>query len=216
MEKSEQSIFEQIESDAVYEVLSIRKVSRDCYELQFLAEPSFFVSERYLPVNFMDSVEKGTKLSGEVLETVIESGFAYVAEKDAFRLLERAEQCRFGLRLKLLKKGHNQQIIDRVLDLLESEKYLSDSRFAGAWIRNRMIGHTEGRSKLYTELMARGIDKTTATTAIDEYFENVSEREVFEKACKKFTRLGYDESKMRKKLLSAGFSTKLITEFLSK
>ena len=50
--------------------------------------------------------------------------------------------------------------IDKVLSFLESKNYLSDERYAAAWLNDRRINHYEGQTKLLLELQSRGIDKS--------------------------------------------------------
>ena len=52
-----------------------------------------------------------------------------------------------------------QKCIDLALAYLESKNYLSDERFARVWLNNRKINHSEGRIKLLSELLVRGISK---------------------------------------------------------
>jgi regulatory protein len=204
----------QNQSSVVLIITSIKKVSVSSYELIFEAGPSFFISERYLGDIQLSEIEPGASFSGQKLETLLHCGFCYACEKAAFTYLDRAEQNRFNLTLKLKKKGHQPDIIEKVLDNLEAENYLSDLRFASSWVRARMSSHAEGKSKLLSLLMQRGISIKDSQKAVEVYFENVSEEEVLSKAVQKCIRLGYSKEKIQKKLYNDGFSIKIINSYI--
>ena len=96
------------------------------------------------------------------------------------------------------------------LDYLEKRGYLSDARYARAWLHDRRINHFEGRTKLAGELAARGIEREVAAAALDEFFTENDETEICRKAYEKFTRHGKDGEKLVAAMMRAGFSYKMI------
>ena len=204
----------QNQDNVVLVIAAIKKVSVSSYELTFETGPSFFISERYSGDLKISEIEAGDTFSGHKLDKLLNCALCYACEKAAFSYLERSEQNRFNLSLKLKKKGHEISVIDTVLDGLESEGYLSDSRFAEAWLRSRMSSHAEGKTKLISLLMQRGISRKIAQDAVDEYFENVSEEEVLEKAVSKCIRLKFTKEKIQKRLLNDGFPSKLVYSYI--
>ena len=133
--------------------------------------------------------EKDEEFSEEESEDLLEAALVFSAERLAMNYLARAEQCRAGLTRKLIAKGLDKKVIFPALDYLESVKYLDDYRFAGAWLRNRSIDHAEGRIKLSAELAARGVDKTAAVKALDEFFESTDELELCRRAYSRLLRI---------------------------
>lgn len=196
------------------EICNIKKVDAYCSKIQFSSGPSFFISQKYFHLISPEEIYEGNFLSGEKLSELIHTGFCYTVEQAALAYLNRAEQCRQGLETKLYKKNYDSMVVKEVLDVLEAEGYLDDSRFAQAWIRNRMISHCEGKTKLLAELSLRGINRHVAQKAVEEYFSLVPEEEIFQKALNKCKRLGYDNEKMIKKLLNQGFSYNFIKKNL--
>lgn len=196
------------------EICNIKKVDAYCSKIQLSFGPSFFMSQKYFHIITPEEIYEGNIISGEKLDDLIHSGFCYSVEQAALSYLNRAEQCRKGLETKLYKKNYDSLVVSEVLDVLESEGYLNDFRFATAWIRNRMIGHCEGKTKLLAELCFRGINRDVAQEAIAEYFSIVPEEEVFAKALSKCNRLGYDQEKTIKKLINLGFSHSFIKKNL--
>ncbi|MCR5045424.1 MAG: recombination regulator RecX [Treponema sp.] len=131
------------------------------------------------------------------------------ALQKALALLERCEQCRCGLQRKLVQKGFDKNVVEGVLDALEEKNFLSDERFARAWLNSRRIGKAEGRTRLLAELAARGISKEISTKAVDDFFEEFSEEEICQKAAKKFLAQGKSGEKLMAAMARAGFSWKM-------
>lgn len=176
---------------------------------------SFFIRTCYLQQLPAHEIVENRQLQDFELEDLMEAGLVFAAEKAAVAYLERAEHSRYLLTVKLKKKGHLEVPIQRALNYLEEKTYLSDLRYAEAWLRNRAINHAEGRSKLLSGLLSKGIDKKIVNHALDEYFSSVDEDLVLEKAIEKCQRLGKSQESMEKYLLRKGFSYKQIKSKIS-
>ncbi|MDD7768796.1 MAG: regulatory protein RecX [Treponema sp.] len=177
---------------------------------------SFFVRPEYLPgINF-DLIDKDVEYNDSQTEIFLDAGLACVVELKAVAYLARCEQSRFGLNRKLTEKGFEKKYIMMALDLLESKNYLSDFRFSTAWLHSRKINHYEGRSRLLSELMSRGISKEISNQALDEFFEENDEMEICKKACEKLVKKGKKDEKLIAAMMQAGFSYKMIKLVLEK
>lgn len=173
----------------------------------------FFVRKCYLNVVSVDSLVNrvdgggvgGAVLSEEESEDIVSAAFAFGAETKAAEYLARCEQCRFKLTQKLLQKKFPQDAVAAALDRLESKGLLDDSRFASAWIRSHSSTKYQGRSRLLSELLSRGISRDVAVSALDSFFSGVSEEEMCAKALGKGIRLGKSGDKLLKYLLDCGF-----------
>lgn len=197
-------------------IRSIEQTSPGVYKLTPDAGSAFFLRTAYLSRldgGALEAAAGGQQEFGEQesLE-ILDAALAYAAECTAMAYLGRAEHCRFSLAAKLHKKGVGRQAAEAALDYLESTGSLDDRRFAGAWLRNRSIDHTEGRLRLRAELAARGIERSIAEAALDEFFQEHDEQELCSRACKKIAACKRDPLKIRAALLRAGFSPKLIRE----
>ncbi|MBO5137770.1 MAG: regulatory protein RecX [Spirochaetaceae bacterium] len=149
------------------------------------------------------------------LEDLIESGLVYSAEKAASAYLNRSEHSRFLLQKKLVAKGFDVAHITKALDFLEQKGFLSDLRYAVAWVRNRSIHHVEGRSRLLMELTSRGINRKIAEQVVDEHFETVDQNAFFEKVAGKCRRLGKTGLAAEKYLQRKGFTFAQIKKIIS-
>ena len=178
--------------------------------------PSFFARPEYLPgINF-DLIAKDVEYNDSQTEIFLDAGLACVVELKAVAYLARCEQSRFGLNRKLTEKGFEKKYIMMALDLLESKNYLSDYRFSTAWLHSRKINHYEGRSRLLSELMSRGISKEISNQALDDFFEENDEMEICKKACEKLVKKGKTDEKLIAAMMQAGFSYKMIKLVLEK
>ncbi|MDX8405087.1 MAG: regulatory protein RecX [Mariprofundus sp.] len=85
----------------------------------------------------------------------------------AVRSLALREHCAGELRRKLLEKEHAIDVIEIVLARLVEDGYLSESRFAGAFLRSRL---KKGETPRVAAMKARqkGVDETALQLALDE------------------------------------------------
>ncbi len=139
----------------------------------------------------------------------MDAGRTCAVELKAVGYLARAEQSRFGLSRKLIEKKYDKKYVEAALTYLEGRGYLSDLRYATAWLNTRKINHYEGRSRLSAELAARGIARDVAMAALDEFFSENDEDEICRKAYEKLSKNKSDE-KLTAALMRAGFSLKQI------
>ena len=170
---------------------------------------SFYIRKDYLPEGLFERIDLGMGFSEEESDSLMDAGLSCAVELKAVGYLARAEQSRFGLTRKLIEKKYEKKYVEAALDYLEMKGYLSDLRFATAWLNTRRTNHYEGRSRLAAELASRGIARDVANTALDEFFTENDEMEICRKAYEKLSK-----SKSGEKLIAAmlrqGFTQKQI------
>jgi len=176
--------------------------------------PAFFVRKEYLPGIDFDSIDIGSEYNEEQSDVFLDAGLTCAVELKAVEYLARAEQSHFGLARKLREKGYDKKYVEAALCYLESRNYLSDERFARAWLHGRRLNHYEGRSKLMAELAARGISREVSANAIEEFFTENDEIEICYKAYQRFIKRGKEGEKLNAAMYTAGFTGKLIKEML--
>ena len=170
---------------------------------------AFFVRADYLPDGLFDRIDTGADFNETETESLLDAGLTCAVELKAVGYLARAEQSRFGLTRKLIEKKYDKKYVEAALTYLEGRGYLSDLRYATAWLNTRKINHYEGRSRLAAELAARGIARDIATSALDEFFSENDEDEICRKAYEKLSKSKSGE-KLTAALMRAGFSLKMI------
>ena len=174
---------------------------------------SFYIRKDYLPEGLFEKIDVGVEFNAEETDSLLDAGLTCAVEFKAVSYLARAEQSRFGLTRKLIEKKYEKKYVEAALTYLEGRGYLSDLRFATAWLNTRRINHYEGRSRLEAELAARGIARDIAGKALDEFFSENDEDEICRKAYEKLSKNKSDE-KLTAALMRAGFSLKMIKRVL--
>ena len=175
---------------------------------------AFFVRKEYLPEGLFERINVGLEFDDEETDSLLDAGLTCAVELKAVGYLARAEQSRFGLTRKLIEKKYDKKYVEAALTYLEWRGYLSDLRYATAWLNTRKINHFEGRSRLAAELAARGIARDVAGKALDEFFTENDEDELCRKAYEKLSKSKADE-KLIAALLRSGFSMKQIKSIIS-
>lgn len=191
----------------------IKSIAETSYSGMFKVAPeegaAFFVRAEYLPEGLFERIDVGADFNETETDSLLDAGLTCAVELKAVSYLARAEQSRFGLTRKLLEKKHEKKYVEDALTYLEARGYLSDLRFATAWLNTRRINHYEGRSRLAAELAARGIAREIANKALDEFFTENDEDEICRKAYEKLSKSKTGE-KLTEALIRAGFTYKQI------
>ena len=198
--------------------MTVKTLVESSYSGMFKLTPeegsAFFVRKEYLPEGLFERINVGLEFDDEETDSLLDAGLTCAVELKAVGYLARAEQSRFGLTRKLIDKKYDKKYVEAALTYLEWRGYLSDLRFATAWLNTRKINHFEGRSRLAAELAARGIARDVAGKALDEFFTENDEDELCRKAYEKLSKSKADE-KLTAALLRSGFSMKQIKSIIS-
>ena len=194
--------------------MKIKSVEPTSYEGMYKLTPEqgvvFYTRQEYLSGIELNNIQCGSEFIDDDEEALLDAGLICAVELKAVSYLARSEQYRFGLKRKLLAKQYKSEYIDKALSFLESKNYLSDERYAAAWLNDRRINHYEGQTKLLLELQSRGIDKAVAADAVKEFFTDNDEEEICKKAYERFVKKGKSEDKLIEALFKAGFAYKMI------
>ncbi len=193
--------------------MTVKTLVETSYSGMFKLTPeegsAFFVRKEYLPEGLFERLEVGADFLEEEADFLFDAGLICAVELKAVSYLARAEQSRFGLTRKLIEKKYDKKYVEAALTYLEGRGYLSDQRYAVAWLNTRRINHYEGRSRLLAELAARGITREVAMAALDEFFTENDEDEICRKAYEKASKAKSGD-KLTAALLRQGFTIKQI------
>ena len=197
-------------------IRGIKQVLHGALEITADAGPAFFLRPEYLDEievkKLIEYAQNQTPIPEDEARDILQAALAFSTEKAAMTYLARCEHCRKSLEQKLEAKNMDAGSISKALDYLESCNYLSDRRFASAWLRTRAINHCEGRIRLQAELARRGVDKQSAKEALEEFFQENDEEDLCSKAVEKYLRTHpkADKDKMTAALIRMGFSSSTI------
>jgi regulatory protein len=204
-------------------IYSITKTSEDVFKLN-TSLGSFFLRTSYLEenINFQqeslfdfENLKPNTQVSFEISENIIEASLLFSVERTAVAYLERAEHSTEMLRRKLKTKGYSPNAIEKVLTFAKKRNWLSDERYAGAFLRNRSIRKAEGRTRLLAELASRGINRETAEKALDDFFQQKNETDILARAASKLKKQRKTKEKAFQALIRLGFSWNDIKSYIN-
>lgn len=98
----------------------------------------------------------------------------------------------------LHKKGVDQVIIEKTIQLLNQDKLLNDKEFAKWWIEQRQQFRPKGKIILKQEMLAKGVGKETVEQALSEIkSEYEIAKGLFLKKKKQFDRYAGDKYKQK-------------------
>jgi regulatory protein len=151
-----------------------REASKEGYfALPREGSPFFISMELFLSQHLLDGQELSEK---EFLELREKQQCLFCRDK-ALVYLARREHTAFELKLKLQAKAFTLEEISWALEYLKDKNYLSELRYARSFIESRQRKNPEGRVMLSRRLAEKGVNRSDAEQALDEFFseEQISE-----------------------------------------
>ncbi len=142
------------------------------------------------------------------------------AKSHALRYLSYRDRSKLEVTQYLEKKEHPHPIIQQTLDTLIKLNYVNDQRFALEWGRYKINKQKLGKSRVYVELLNKGIDKEILESTLEILYEDTSEAELATQCTrKKMNSLkGVEEEKKKRRLIQylkrRGFSADIIYQSL--
>ena len=123
---------------------------------------------------------KGQEIDEKKIELLSYESSFLKARDSAFRFLGLRLHSTSELKLKLQKKKHPREIIEKVLSYLAEKNYLNDEEFAKQFVAERVKRKKVGSGKLSAELMKKGIKRELIRENLlyidqDKYIENATE-----------------------------------------
>ena len=106
----------------------------------------------------------------------------------ALRILNHRFNSEAELRRKLRVKQFDKDTIDTTMVRLHAEKWLDDSRFAGAFTRTK-ANKRVGKLRILRELQYAGVNDDTAAQAVAENIDEEREAEALRELCAKRARM---------------------------
>ncbi len=142
------------------------------------------------------------------------------AKNHALRYLSYRDRSKLEVTQYLEKKEHSHPVIQQALDVLIELNYVNDQRFALEWGRYKINKQKLGKSRLYVELLNKGIDTEILESTLGILYEDTPEAELATQcARKKMNSLkGVEEEKKKRRLIQhlkrRGFSADIIYQSL--
>lgn len=125
-----------------------------------------------------------------------------------------AEQCSADIRTKILKAGFSSEDAQQMIDYLQKNRYIDDSRYAQAYTSDKIRFSGWGRMKASMGLRAKGIAASVITEALEKInvadYTEALEKVLVAKARSLDMRDVKDRQKLYRHLASRGFESALI------
>jgi regulatory protein len=181
-------------------------IKRETSKEGFFALPQggspFFISKELF---LSEKLWEGMELSEQEFEALKEKQEKLACRDKALSYLARREHTVFELRQKLLLKGFSKEQISWALEYLQEKNYLSELRYARAFIESRQRKSPEGRILLSQRMGAKGVNRSDAGKALDEYFSEKNTNGYILKAYSQLLK-NNDPDMAQLKLQKKGFS----------
>jgi regulatory protein len=174
----------------------------------------------YLDGEFAIGLPLEAALGLRVGQTLNDGEIAALQDRDQFvrlriqaeRYLSYRPRSKNELRRHLLRKGHEEILVDRVIDYLSERSLLDDFAFARYWVEQREAFKPRSLMALRQELYARGVEAAAIDTALEDVDEAAAAHEAASKMAWKWQGLPYDEfrNKLGAYLQRRGFGYDII------
>lgn len=120
-----------------------------------------------------NGLRKGDEISEDLFSFLIKENQKYFIRQRALRLLARRMHSVMELKLKLLQKKYEKELIEDVLKNLLKSNLLDDHKFAVLFAEEKSKSNSWGKVKIKAELIKRGINREI----IDDVLSKVSSEE---------------------------------------
>jgi regulatory protein len=95
------------------------------------------------------------------------------AYTEALKMLARRELSEAQVRQRLVRRGEGSQSIDEAIERLKADRSIDDERVAGVIARTEATVRHRGRRRVQQQIEAAGIDRSIASRAVDEVFQDL-------------------------------------------
>ena len=113
-------------------------------------------------------LEENVEVDKDKLREIVEERTLEQAKNKAYQILNSAMQSEAQLRDKLIRRGFEENIIDKVIEKLKEYKMLNDEELARSIVRDRKNIKKYGKKRIINELKMKKIDKDIISSAIEE------------------------------------------------
>ncbi len=161
-------------------------------------------------VIMMNGLRKNQEISEDHFSFLINENKKFHIKQRAFRLLGRRLHSINELRIKLLQKDYEKEIVEEILKELIEKQYLDDYKFAQMLAEEKIKTKLWGKNKIKAELLKKRINSEIIDDVLKEKFPegNLVEAAIslVEKKLKTLSNRGLDNQKLKSKLFSFLYS----------
>lgn len=160
----------------------------------------------------------GQELSEEKIAELKAKDGVEIALQRALNFLSYRARSEQEVRKNLTKHGHDELVIDEIIERLNRGGLLNDANFAEMWVENRSEFRPRGRQVLRLELRQKGITDEVISSTLESLDENELAYRAAQKKARRYRELEYPDfrKKMSGFLARRGFHYGIISEVLPK
>jgi regulatory protein len=140
----------------------------------------------------IDGIERlrlyvGREIGESDIETITAEAETSRTYDRALAMLATRGRASGELKRLLVRKGESARVVDQAIARLQAAGFLDDAAFARQFTRYRAVAGGLSRRRIERELRQRGIDRATATAAIEQTFveEGVDEAAALEQVAER-------------------------------
>ncbi|SHE43663.1 regulatory protein [Marinitoga hydrogenitolerans DSM 16785] len=138
------------------------------------------------------------------------------AQKSAINLLKFRARSEFEMKSRLLEKGFDEGVIDRIIDKLKEFKMLDDELFAYFYAYDKLTLNKKGPYIIKMELSRKfHIEENIIYAAIDKVLKEINLKEIIRDIILSQLKLKKDKRKIKEYLYKRGFDMYLVEEVLN-
>ncbi|MBQ7634397.1 MAG: RecX family transcriptional regulator [Bacteroidaceae bacterium] len=136
----------------------------------------------------------------------------------------KQECCRYDLRMALLRWGVESEDAEQILDHLEKEGFIDESRYAHAFVHDKVHYDRWGKQKIQATLRQKKLSDSDIRTALDLVPETLYAQNLKAVIEAKIRTIGQDEisndayktfQKLGRHAISKGYESDMVFRFLS-
>jgi len=160
----------------------------------------------------------GDELEEKKIKVIKEFDEFNSGKKIAYSFLSYRQRSKKELTKKLKDKKISEAVIDKIIELLEEQKYIDDSSYAKMYIETKIRNKPLGKRLLQNKLYEKGIDKDNVEKILNENYSEEKEIESAKKLFKKYSKKIKGEDKKQKcyrYLLSRGFDYEIVNKVVN-
>lgn len=166
-------------------------------------------------------LRSGDELTSEKIKEMQEYDEFGYGKKVAYSFLAYKQRSKKELIKKLKLKKISDASIEKIVELLEKQKYLNDELFAGNFIEDKLNSRPIGKRLAKLKLSEKGIDKEVIEETLNKIYSEDKEAEYAERVLEKYVKkVKYKDAADKKNkcyryLISKGFDFDTVKKVLS-
>ena len=128
-----------------------------------------------LDVFMQSGLKKNEEISDDRFSSLIRENKLFYIKQRAFGYLGRRPHSSSELRVKLLQKSYEKDLINEVIEYLIEKKYLNDLDFAKQFSKAKLDSKGWSKRRLKSELIKKGINSNIIEEVLNENYDEESE-----------------------------------------